>query len=209
MQLTPRAVMFAAFGVGPLLLAAGCGGPSANGARVTLANIQPTSFVEIAPASTTTTTTISQEQIDESGISPVEQSYTIVAGDSISKIASLHGITNDQLISYNQWADGIEHLLIPGQTVLIPPDSKIPGTGTGTGTGTETDPTDEATAEDDGVEDLGEGCTHTIEAGEFPNKVARQYEITYEQLQAANPSMDMTTTFPVGAVLVIPPEGTC
>lgn len=205
MQLTPRAVMLAAFGVGPLLLAAGCGGASASGARVTLANIQPTSFVEIEPASTTTTTTVSPQQIEESGISPVEQAYVIVPGDSISKIASLHGITNDQLISYNQWADGLEHLLIPGQTVLIPPESKIPGTATdpaGESTG-------ESTAEGDGVEDLGEGCTHTIEAGENPTKVANKYEITYPQLQAANPSMDMTVTFPVGGVLVIPAEGKC
>jgi LysM repeat protein len=207
MQLTPRAVMLAAFGVAPLLLAAGCGGANASGARVTLANIQPTSFVEIEPASTTTSTTVSPEQIEESGISPVEQAYVIVPGDSISKIASLHGITNDQLISYNTWTDGLEHLLIPGQTVLIPPESKIPGTGTVTDPAGES--TGESTAEGDGVEDLGEGCTHTIEKDEFPNKVAKQYEITFEQLQAANPSMDMTVTFPVGAVLVIPPEGKC
>jgi LysM repeat protein len=207
MHLTPRAVMLAAFGVGPLLLAAGCSGGSANGARVTLANIQPTSFVEIPPASTTTTTTVSQEQLEESGISAVEQAYVIVAGDSISKIASLHGITNDVLISYNKWTDGLEHFLLPGETVLIPPESKIPGTGTVTDPAGES--TGESTAEDDGVEDPGEGCTHTIVANENPTKVANKYEITYEQLQAANPSMDMTTTFPVGGVLVIPPEGTC
>lgn len=206
MQIRARAAILAAFGVGPLLLAAGCGGTSATGARATLANIQPTSFVEIAPATTTTTTTISPQEIEASGVSPVEQTYTIVSGDSISKIAALHEITMDQLINYNQWADGLDHLLVPGQTVLIPPESKIPGGGTGTDTGGDGGDTGgEASAE----EDPGEGCTHTIVAGENPSKVANLYDITYPQLQAANPSMDMTTTFPVGAVLVIPPEGNC
>jgi LysM repeat protein len=209
MHVTPRVVILAAFGVGPLLLAAGCGGASPSGARVTLANIQPTSFVEIAPATTTTTTTISPQQIEESGISPVEQTYTVQSGDGASKIASLYGITLDQLVSYNQWPEGVSHLFLVGDTVLIPPESKIPGAGAGTATGTDGETAGDSTGGDTGVENLGEGCTHTIEAGEFPNKVAKQYEITYPQLQAANPSMDMTVTFPVGAVLVIPPEGTC
>lgn len=204
MQIRPRAAILAAFGVGPLLLAAGCGGSSATGARATLANIQPTSFVQIPPATTTTTTTVSPQAIEASGVSPVEQSYTVQSGDGASKIASLHGISVETLVSYNQWPEGIDHLFLVGDIVLIPPESKIPGSDTGT-VGDEGDATSEPTAE----EDPGAGCTHTIVADENPTKVANKYDITYPQLQAANPSMDMTVTFPVGAVLVIPPEGTC
>ena len=95
MQITPRAVVFAAFGVGPLLLAAGCGGTSATGAQATIARIQPTSFVEIAPATTTTTTTLPPNFTPEAGTrSPVEQTYTIKAGDDLIVDPGAGTVTN-------------------------------------------------------------------------------------------------------------------
>jgi LysM repeat protein len=208
MHITPRAVIVAAFGVGPLLLAAGCGGTSATGARATLANIQPTSFVEIAPATTTTTTTLAPDFTPEAGTrSPAEQVYTIQPNDGLAKIAALYDITLEQLINYNQFADGINTLILPGQQIKIPPDALVPGTATETATPGDQGGTGDTAA--DATSPPGEGCTHVIAAGEFPNKVARQYEITYEELQAANPAMDMTTTFVVGDTVIIPANGKC
>jgi len=205
MQFKTSALVFAAFGVGPLLLAAGCGDSSGDGAGSLLTPIQPSSYVTIEPATTTTTTTIPFVAGGEAGeISPVEQTYIVVAGDNLFKIATLYDITVDVLVNYNGWTDGTDHLLLAGDAVLIPPNSLIPGTGTGSSGAGDSDATSPG---DDG--DDGGGCTHTISAGENPTKVANMYDLTYDQLQAANPFMDFSTTFVVGDVLTIPAEGNC
>ncbi len=208
MQITPRAVIVAAFGVGPLLLAAGCGGTTATGAQATLARIQPTSFVELPPATTTTTTTIAVDDV-EGGRSPVEQTYTVRAGDSISKISSIHDITMEQLVNYNSWSDGLNHFLVVGDPVKIPPGALIPGTGSagdsGSGNSGGGDPEDSEDSEDT---PSGDGCTHTIVQGENPSRVANKYDITVDELRAANPGGVMDT-FLVGATLTIPPNGNC
>ncbi len=211
MQITPRAVALAAFGVGPLLLASGCGGSTPAGARSTIANIQPTSFVEIEPATTTTTSTtivVDPASLVAGTVSPIEQIYTVKGGDSISKIAGLHNISMEQLTNYNSWTDGTSHFLGIGDQVKIPPGAMIPGTAT-PATETATDPgTDDpnnGTAEEAAT---GDGCTHTIAKDEFPNKVARQYGISVDELYAANAGGVMDT-FLVGAVLNIPAGGDC
>lgn len=220
MKSSSRAVVFAAFGVGPLLLLAGCGDAvDGSGSEVTLLEIQPTSFVELPPATTTTTTAVPTDTTP--GRAPGEQTYTIRAGDTLGGIARRFDIGLDQLIGYNEFANGANQLILPGDTIRIPPGGAVPG-ATETADASDTADTGESdvasdtdTADDaDGSDateasDAGTGCTHTIAAGEFPNRVARQYDISYEQLQAANPAMDMTTTFVVGDTLVIPPEGDC
>jgi LysM repeat protein len=144
--------------------------------------------------------------------SPAEQTYTIQPNDGLGKIAQLYDITLEQLINYNQFANGVETVILPGQQIKIPPDALVPGTAstdTETADGTSGDSGDGGDTGDTGDTATGEGCTHVIAAGEFPNKVARQYGITYPELQAANPSMDMTTTFVVGDTVIIPPNGDC
>ena len=214
MHITPRAVALAAFGVGPLLLASGCGGSTPTGAGATIANIQPTSFVSIPPATTTTTSTIAPQSDALVGTrSPTEQSYEIKSGDSLGRIASLYDITLEQLVNYNQFADGANQLILPGQTIRIPPDALVPGTATETetetDTATETDTQTGTETQDTAAEnEAGVACTHTIAAGEFPNRVADQYDITTEELYAANPGGVMDT-FLVGATLNIPANGNC
>ena len=208
MQITSRAVIVAVFGVGPMLLLAGCGGATATGARATIANIQPTSFVEIPPATTTTTTTLPADFTPGAGTrSPVEQIYTIQAGDSLGKIATLFDITLDQLVNYNEFPNGVNELILPGDEIKIPPGALVPGTATApeTDTGDDSSDTGDSGGED---ESTGSGCTHVIEAGENPSRVANQYDVTVEELQAANPGGVMDT-FLVGATLTIPPSGNC
>ncbi len=209
MQITPRAVIVAAFGVGPLLLAAGCGGTTATGAQATLARIQPTSFVELPPATTTTTTTIAIDDLGAGSRSPVEQTYTIRAGDSISKIASQHDITMEQLVNYNSWSDGLDHFLVVGDPVKIPPGALIPGTGPAEAPSSgDAGDSGDSSGDESADAPSGEGCTHTIVQGENPSKVANQYDITVDELRAANPGGVMDT-FLIGATLTIPPNGNC
>lgn len=203
MQFKSSALVFAAFGVGALVLVAGCGDSSGDGAGSLLTPIQPSSYVTIEPATTTTTTTIDfdPDQAEAGQISPVEQTYTVVAGDSLSKIAELYDITVEALVNYNGWPEGTSHLLLTGDAILIPPNSVIPGSVS--------IENKDFSAAPSGDSDEGSGCTHTISSGENPTKVANKYDLTYDQLQSANPFMDFSTTFIVGDVLTIPPEGNC
>lgn len=206
MARSPRPFVLAALMVGPLALLAGCGA-SATGARTTVQPVQPSSYVVQEPVTTTTSTTAPPIATTPAGqISATEQIYTIVANDSISKIAGLHQISMDDLVNYNGWTDGLNHVLIPGQTVKIPPNALVPGTGTadtggadaGTGGGDVAAPATAAPTE---------GCTHTIESGENPTRVANEYDITVDQLREVNPGV--IDTFIVGQTLVIPPGGDC
>lgn len=207
MRSTSRLALCAAFAAGPLLLAAGCG-EQADGARTTLVDIQPTSYVLQDPVTTTTTTSTLPTDAPAAGaegeISPVEQQYTIQGGDNQSKIANLFGITIQQLQDYNGWTDGNDHLLLAGDVILIPPNSKIPPqTAADEGEAT----ADESDAADDGTPEAG--CLHTIESGDNPTRVSEKYGITTEQLAAANASNGAYQSFPIGAQLMIPPEGDC
>ena len=50
-----------------------------------------------------------------------EQQYPVAAGDSLVSIALRYRISVDILVAYNQWPDGVDHLLLVGDIVLIPP----------------------------------------------------------------------------------------
>jgi LysM repeat protein len=205
MQIKSSAIVLAAFGVGPLLLAAGCGDSTGDGAKKTLSPIQPSSYVTIEPATTTTTTTIffDPDQPAEGQISPVEQIYVVVPGDSLSKIAALYDISVDVLINYNGWTDGTDHLLLAGDEILIPPNTPIPGTGGEVAAGDDSAPADSGDSSDQ------VGCTHTIVSGDNPTRVARKYDITVDELSNANLSNPAYNSFPIGDTLNIPPEGNC
>ena len=120
----PRTLAFAALAASPVLSLTSCGG-DAEGARTTLGTVQTTSYVVEDPVTTTTTTTL-PTAVPEGEVSPTEQIHIVVAGDSLSKISSMYGITLDALINYNAWTDGINHVILPGAEVKIPPNSQVP-----------------------------------------------------------------------------------
>lgn len=208
MRLHQRGILLATFGVGPLLLVAGCGG-DAEGARSTLVPVQETSYVLKDPVTTTTTapTTVPAGE----GVSTGEQVYTVVSGDSVYRIAGLYDVDPEVLASYNSWSEGIQHPLQIGDAVKIPPGSKTPGAADAATDETGDEATTDGTTADDSDDapaPEGVACTHTIVEGEFPNKVARQYDISVDELRAANPGGVMDT-FLIGAELNIPENGNC
>ncbi len=201
MGMTARAAGFIAVAAAPIALLAGCGGSTGAGASATLQRIQPTSFVTQLPATTTTTTTLppDQQPVDTGPqFSPDEQLYTIVAGDSMFAIASKHGIEAEVLAQYNQWPDGINHLLIPGEQIRIPPNSQIPAAVT----------TVPAGIDPDAGQPQATSCIYTIVAGDNPSKIADRFDISVLDLQGAN-SASVMNSFLVGAQLVIPGVADC
>ncbi len=204
----PRTLAFAALAASPVLSLTSCGG-DAEGARTTLGTVQTTSYVVEDPVTTTTTTTLPTTPI-EGQVSPTEQIHVVVAGDSLSKISSLYGITLDALINYNEWTEGINHFLLPGDEVKIPPNAKVPSAtpdtpdtqapssgGGGGGTPSQT------------TTPSGVGCTHVIESGDNPTRVANKYGITVDELAAANAGNPAYQNFLIGSSLSIPANGSC
>jgi len=203
----PRALAFAALAASPVLSLTSCGG-DAEGARTTLGTVQTTSYVVEDPVTTTTTTTL-PTAVPEGEVSPTEQIHIVVAGDSLSKISTMYGITLDALINYNAWTDGINHVILPGAEVRIPPNSKVPSATPATqapsgGGDTGGDDTTSETTTPAGV-----GCTHTVEEGDNPTRVANQYDITVEELAAANAGNAAYQNFLIGSSLSIPANGSC
>lgn len=210
MKITGRAAISVAFGVGPLLLAAGCGESTGEGARQTLVEIQPSNYVEIAPATTTTTSTTAPATEDGTPgeIAPGEQSYTIKAGDSLSKIASLYEITLEQLVNYNGFPNASQ-LIVPGDVIKIPPQSVVPESGGATEAAGASDSGSESASEDTADEAAtndGEcPTTYVIKAGDTTRiGVAEQFGITFQEMDAANADTPGYANFIVGTEIVIP-----
>ena len=112
------------------------------GSRPTNSSVPDTTSIEPA----TVTTTIE--------LPPLEQTYTVVAGDSLLSIAQLYCVALDDLVAENEWNDGVNHALVPGDTLRIPVDGCLRGTGTPPTTPTTTPTTafDPTRFNPDGVE---------------------------------------------------------
>ena len=210
MRATPTGGALAGLGIVVAMLAAGCTGGGDEGVRATLVEVSATEYVTIVSTTSTSTTTTTLVTIP--GQTPgrtTEELHTIVAGDSLARISSQYDVAIDTICSYNGWPDCIDppHLLLPGDTVRIPPDPAA--IAAAEAAGAPADPGTAAPADGTTPPVTGVGCTHTIQLGENPTLVANRYDLSFDQLQAANPSMDFTTTFVVGDTLTIPPEGTC
>lgn len=202
-----RAVVALLVGAGSVTLA-GCGDNN-TAAGDSLTGVRETSYVTMEPATTTPTIAAADTTVPPEGaVDPNEQTYVIQSGDTVWGIANKHGISIEQLVTYNQWPNGQSHLLIAGQEVRIPPNSKVPGTGGGGSSSASTGTTPPATGTTPPATD-SEGCTHTIEAGENPSRVAEDYGITFDILQQANPNRDFRTWFMVGETVNIPAGADC
>lgn len=195
-----RACVASLIGAGCVALA-GCGDNSTSAGNSPV-QVRETSYAMLEPETTTTTLAPAATTVPPEGaIDPNEQTYVIQSGDSVSRIASIHGITMDALVQYNQWPDGINHTLIPGQEVRIPPNAKVPGTGTSGGAaGTPSG----GSAVPPQTEPAGEPCTYTIQAGDNPSRVASKYGISFNILQAANPEHNFLEWFKIGETIRIP-----
>ncbi len=213
MKLSSRAAVFAAFGVGPLLLAAGCGGSADGvGPEASLVRILPTSFVELPPATTATTAVLPTDADGE--IAPGQQQYTIKGGDTLGGIASRYGVSLEQLVGYNEFPNGSNQLIVPGDVIKIPPGASIPGEepeiATDPGSDTENDAgeTPDTGAEADDPKAEGDGdcpTTYPSKAGDNTRiGVAEQFGITFEQMDAANAGTPGYQSFVVGTEITIP-----
>lgn len=205
-----RLVGAAVFAVAPVMMLAGCGA-DATGAQTTLVPLdtEATNYVALEPATTTTTTTVPEGTGVAGGTSEGEQIHTVQSGDSLSKIASIYNVSMDDIIKYNGWTDGLNHFLGIGDEIPIPPGASIPGASpaasgdTSSGDTSSGDTSSETTA----PSTSGDCATsqYTITAEDTSRiKVASRFDITYQELDAANVNTPGYSSFVVGTVIVIP-----
>lgn len=169
-----------------------CAGAPSTDSIQNLTPIQGSSYVTIPPATTTTTTTtipVPTTEPTPGAVTGSEQVYVVQPNDGPAKIAETFGITIDELITYNAYPEGIDHVFFPGDQVLIPPNAVVPDPSAVTSGGSTGDcPTTYVITIDD---------TSRI-------AVAEKFGITFEKMDAANSATPGYDNFVVGTSITIP-----
>ena len=151
--------------------------------------------------------------------------YTTVAGDYPSTIAKKFKVKFTDLMAINNWTlvgQNVPEFKI-GVEIKIPPGYTVPGATAATpAPGGTTAPADTsapaATTADTGTTVTAtttastKACppagTYTIVAGDLPSTVAKKFDVTVDQLNAANTATKGYKNFVVGVKIIIPKK-TC
>lgn len=206
------------------LLLGACGGDEAGEATRSTIDLsqESTAFVVRPPVTTTTV----PSSILEDGTTAGSQEYVVQPGDYPLKVAQQFAVPLEDLVNFNGWAS-VNEFPFPGSTIQIPPGGRVQtangdaSTDDGeTATEGATDEDTSGTAPGDGSEesatetipDAGDNCgegTHTIAEGDYPLKVAEQYDVTVEALNAANAGNPAYSAFIPGEQIIIPAKADC
>src|SRR4051794_13717390 len=221
---------------GGLALGACGSGSSGTSSNTTILPLSPTNFVTIptVPA-TTTTTTPPAPGASIAG----ETTYVIVAGDFPSTIARKFKVNFQDLLTLNGWTlvgDQVTNFPTVGTEIKIPagatqpdpnatttPSSAATGASTtttaGGATSKSTTPTSgpsksttTTTAAGSTPTNSAGPCvegTYTIQKGDIPINVAKNFDLTVDQLNAANATTKGYKAFPIGLKIIIPKGSNC
>jgi len=143
------------------------------------------------------------------------QVYEVQSGDFLGGIANDYGIPPESIANFNQWDNGVEHMLHPGDVINIPPGAQVPDTADAQADEEDSSSDDESAdteAEQEEVDpDDPPRCsdgtrqgTYTIEAGDIPAQVAESLDVTVDQLNEANANTPGYSAFIVGADILVP-----
>jgi len=198
---------------GPVLIGAfvlaSCGGGDSGATQSTIdLNSSSTAFVVRPPATTEPPagTTAAVEGTVEG-----TQDYEVQAGDYPYLLVQRFGITLEDLLAVNEWAS-VNEFAGPGTIILIPPGGKsvaeVAAAADAAAATGETESTDPAAT----IPDAGDNCppgSYTIVAGDYIGKVAGNFDVTVEALNAANAGTAGYNAFYPGLVIVIPAKADC
>ena len=59
----------------------------------------------------------------ETSLAPPTNTYVVDAGDTLSGIAAGYGLTLDELVEVNDWSEGADHAIFPGDVIALPDDA--------------------------------------------------------------------------------------
>jgi LysM repeat protein len=126
--------------------------------------------------------------------------HTIVAGDFLRSIADTYDVEIDDIVGANEWDDGRDHLLLPGDVIYLPADAVMPPETTTTTTAAATDgpvapeypdaPNVEWPQSDDPpvcTDPTGIQGVYTMQAGDTEDGLVAEFGISVDELNAENP----------------------
>jgi LysM repeat protein len=216
-----RTLGFAAIGSCLLLtgLLSACGDEEPSAEAIV---IQPSSYSTIV-STTAPAAAAPSGSTPAGGTVAGTQVYEVQSGDFISGIAADYGIPPESIARFNDWEDGINHPIHPGQTINIPPGAQVPDADddedeSDSDSDDDADTQDEDTQDESSDEETEETqdldnprCpdgtrqgTYTIEAGDIPANVAQSLDVTVDQLNEANSNTPGYSAFIVGATILVP-----
>jgi LysM repeat protein len=195
---------------GALLALSSCGDDD-GGAAVSTVQIKPSSYSVKEAATTTTVAPVAVA--DPEGRSQAEQTYTVQSDQDVPfNIARKFDIKLDELRNYNGWDAAYSQFPGKGGTVRIPPGAKFidPNATTTTATGATGDTTESSGSTPDGGS-TGDRCnpTYEVKAGDAPLVITRKFDITIEQLNAANVDTPNWPNLYTGRSIKLPPPADC
>jgi LysM repeat protein len=176
---------------GSLLAIAACADPDdTNEAATTLATMSTSNVQTIPPTLPPTTP-------GPGAVSQTDLDYEVKAGDFLSGIATRYKVKIDDIVAYNEWADGTNHPLYPGDVIRIPPGYTVPDeSATTTTAATETteddgdtgegDDTDESTTSPPSTVDTSAGGSYTVVANDYLGGIAEKVNSTIDAIVEAN-----------------------
>ena len=198
-----------------------CGGDAATSGS-TAVKIGTTNYVTIPPAASTIPTPTTAPDAPGS-VLQFETTYTIVEGDYPSTVAAKWKVKFEDLMTLNAWtlddSQNVPEWPGVGQIIRIPAGATVPGEappstpttapagGANPATATTQAPEEEpATTTTIASVDTGCNGSYTVAEGDYPGKVATNFDITVAALNAANSSTKRYSSFEVGLVIVIPKD---
>lgn len=201
--------------VGPALIGAvvlsSCGSGESGATQSTIdLSAASTAFVVRPPATTEPVDTLAEG--DPDAIVEGTQEYTVQSGDAWYVLVTRFGVSLEDLLGVNEWTDAAT-FPFPGEVILIPPGAKsVTAAPAATDSGdTSTDVANSATPTET-IPDAGDNCspgTYTIVEGDYLGKVASNFDVTVDALNAANASTSGYSAFYPGLEIVIPAKSDC
>jgi len=193
--------------LGALALLSACG-DAASPSTASVATVGPTNWVtQPQTASTTTSSTIAGQSGSVGQITTAITEYEIKAGDVPFTVAQRFKISLDALELANVDTAGYS-AFYPSLMIKIPVGATIPPPSATTTTVAGVTPVATTTTLAGG----GSGCapgSYVIQAGDLPSRVAQKFDVTLEQLDAANVNTQGYKSFIVGVTIVIPAKTGC
>jgi len=196
---TKRVLPMAAVAVA--LSLSGCG-QATTAATSSVFNMSSTNYQTLPPTqSTIPSTSTLPITVVPGGITTDTSEYVIQEGDWPITVAERFKISVDQLALANMDTPGYASFMV-GMTIVIPAGATLPqDSGT-------TLPGSPTTTQGGGGSNCIQG-TYVIVAGDLPSRVAKKFDITVDQLAAANINTSGYRNFVVGTEINIPKKDGC
>ncbi|MBI4936038.1 MAG: LysM peptidoglycan-binding domain-containing protein [Actinobacteria bacterium] len=196
-----KKILLAPVAFGALLFSACGDGTTATTSSVV--NLESTNYNTLATtASTLPQTTLVGATVPAGQATTEITEYTVQAGDVPFTVANRYGITVDALQLANVDTPGYGAFYV-GLKIKIPAGAITPSSTVPTETTLSATPSETTTTLAGGGSNCAQG-SYTIVEGDLPGTVAQKFDVTVDQLDAANVNTKGYTNFIVGVKIIIP-----